>query len=222
LKKNKSNALEIVLKCDSIGSEEAVLSSLEAIQTPDVDLKVIHSGLGEISKSDLLLAGTGSMLVVGYNVGIGQKIEAQSKTQGIEIRLYDVIYQLTRDLQKIAASLGLREEAEEKITGKAKVIALFKTTRGIILGCEVLEGVLALGKNFRLISAMGPIYTGKIESLQIDKKPVKEVKPPQQAGIKVPGLKKQVKIGDLFESFEAIRYEKDRVWHPKGGVFKSR
>jgi translation initiation factor IF-2 len=218
--KDKRSALEIVLKCDSAGSEEAVLSSLDFIRTPDVELKVVHSGVGEISKSDLLLAGTAGMLIVGFNVGVAQKIEEQSKAQGIEIRLYDVIYQLTRDLQNIAATLGAREEEKEKITGKAKVIALFKTAKGIILGCEVLEGTLALGKNFRVISAMGPIYTGKIKSLQIENKPVQAAKAHDQVGIKVPGLRKQVKIGDLVECFQAVRSDQGEVWHPKGGVFK--
>jgi translation initiation factor IF-2 len=220
LEKDKKNVLEIVLKCDSAGSEEAVLSSLDYIRTPDVELKVIHSGVGEITKSDLLLAGTAGMLVVGFNVGIGQKIEDQSKAQGIEIRLYDVIYQLIRDLESIAAALGPRKEEDEKVTGKAKVIALFKASKGIILGCQVLEGTLAVGKNFRVISAMGSIYTGKIESLQIENKPVKAAKGHDQVGIKIPGLRKQVKIGDLVECFQTVRHDKGAVWRPRGGVFK--
>ncbi len=220
MEKEKKSVLEIVLKCDSVGSEEAVRSSLQYIRTPGVELKVIHSGVGEVSKSDLLIAGTAGMLIVGFNVGIGQKIEEQSRAQGIEIRLYDVIYQLTRDLQNIAAALGPREEKDEKSTGKARVIALFKTSKGIILGCEVLEGILSLGKNFRVISAMGPIYTGKIESLQIENNPVQAAKAHDQVGIKVAGLRKQVKIGDLVECFQAVRYDKGGVWHPKGGVFK--
>lgn len=220
MEKDKKYALEIVLKCDSAGSEEAVLSSLDYIRTPDVQLKVVHSGVGEISKSDLLLAGTAGMLVVGFNVGIGQKIEEQAKAQGIEIRLYDVIYQLTRDLENIAAALVPRTGEDEKITGKARVIALFKTSRGIILGCEVLEGTLAQRKSFRVISAMGPIYTGKIESLQIGNKPVNAAKVHDQVGIKVPGLRKQVKIGDLVECFQTVRHDKGAVWHPRGGVFK--
>jgi len=220
LKAGKKNGLKIVLKCDSAGSEEAVISSLRIALAPEARLQVIHSGVGDVSKSDLLLALTASRLVVGFNVGTAQRIEQQAKAQGIEIRLYDVIYRLTRDLQNMAASL-LSDGDEEIVTGKAKVIARFKADKGIILGCRVLEGILALGKNFRLISAMGPIYTGKIESLQIENRPVKEAKVRQQAGVKISGLRRQVQIGDLVECFETLPDGRVKKWRPKGGVYKS-
>ena len=120
-------------------------------------MKLAHS----ITKSDLLLALTASKLVLGFNVEVAPKIESLCREQGIEIRLYDVIYNLTKDVQSIANGLvAPDEEDEEKITGKAKVIALFKSSRkGIILGCEVLDGTLVMGKRFRIVSAMGPVYT---------------------------------------------------------------
>ena len=100
------------------------------------------------------------------------------------------------------------------------MIVLFKSSRkGIILGCEVLEGTLALGKKYRIVSAMGTIFTGQIESLHIEKDSVKEAKPPQQVGLKVIGLKK-VSIGDLVECFETAKPSGSRIWQPKGGVFK--
>ena len=112
------------------------------------------------------------------------------------------------------------EEKGEIITGKAKVIALFKSSRkGIILGCEVLEGTLSVGKRFRIVSAMGPVYTGKIESLHIQKDRVKEAHPHQQVGLKVIGLKK-ASIGDLVECFEIARTSGGRIWQPTGGVFR--
>ena len=167
--------LEIVLKCDSAGSEEAVRGSVSAIGKPGPDLKVIHSGVGSISKSDLLMALTGSRLVVGFNVDTMPKIVEMAQGQGIEIRLYDVIYRLTEDMRNIAETLIPMEEKEERILGKAKVVALFKSSRrGIILGCEILEGAFALEKNFRVISAMGPVYAGKVESLHVEEDAVKE------------------------------------------------
>lgn len=214
------NKLEIVLKCDSAGSEEAVLASLSAIQIPEIELEVIHSDVGSVTKSDLLIAQTASKLVLGFNVGIASKIEPLCKEQGIEVRLYDVIYALTKDLQSIAKGLVAPKEEAEKITGKAKVIALFKSSRkGVIIGCEVLEGTLAVGKKFRIVSAMGAVYTGEIESLHIQKDSVKEAKPHQQVGIKIIGLKK-ASIGDLVECFEISRPSGGKLWQPKGGVFK--
>ena len=219
--KNKKKKLEIVLKSDSTGSEEAVVTSVSSIQIPEIELKVIHSDVGSITKSDLLLALTASKLVLGFNVGVVPKIESLCREQGIEVRLYDVIYSLTNDLQSIANSLVTTEEKEEKITGKAKVIALFKSSRkGIILGCEVLEGTLSVGKRFRIVSAMGPVYTGQIESLHIQKDRVKEAHPHQQVGLKVTGLKK-AGIGDLVECFEIAKTSSGKIWQPTGGVFKS-
>ena len=217
---NAKKKLDIVLKCDSTGSEEAVVASLSAIQTPEVEVRVIHSGVGAVSKSDLLLALTADRFVVGFNVGVAPKIEQLSREQAIEVRLYDVIYTLTNDIQSLANTFIPDAEEGEKITGKAKVIELFKSSRkGIILGCEVSEGTLAIGKPFRIISAMGPIFTGQITSLHIQKDRVKEAKPHQQVGLKVVGLK-TASIGDLVECFEPTGTAASKRWQPKGGVVK--
>jgi len=215
----RKNRLEVVLKCDSVGSLEAVVSSLESLENPEVDVIPFHTGIGAISKSDLLMALTGGKLVVGFNVGLLPKMEQLSKEKGVEIRLYDVIYKLTQDLGHIAGSLIPREEEEEVITGKAKVIALFKSSRkGSILGCEVLRGVLVQGKKFRIISAMGPVYTGKIESLHIEKDVVKEAKKGQKVGLKISDFN-QAKKGDLVETYEKKKSEASATWHPRGRVY---
>lgn len=211
--------LEIVLKCDSVGSLEALISSLKTLENPEVEISPIHTGIGAISKSDLLMALTGSRLVVGFNVSLLPKMEQLSKEKGIEIRLYDVIYKLTQDLSEIARSLIYRDEEKERITGKAKVIALFKSSRkGVILGCEVLEGTLLQGKNFRVISAMGPVYSGKIESLHIEKDVVKEAKVGQEVGLKISDFNR-AKKGDQVETYEKLKPEARSSWHPRGRVF---
>ncbi|HAX96882.1 MAG TPA: hypothetical protein DCY35_10250 [Prolixibacteraceae bacterium] len=212
-------SLEIALKCDSVGSLEAVTPLVRDAANPWVKIDVIHSGVGLISKLDLEMALTGSRLVIGFNVDTMPQVEHISREKGIEVRIYNVIYQLANDLREIASRLVPQEE-EEEITGEAKVIALFKSSRGgIILGCEVVKGTLSLGDNFRVISAMGPKYTGKIESLHIEKDAVKEAKKGQQAGLKISNFK-DVKIGDLVECFEVKKQRLWRNWHPKGGVFQ--
>ena len=210
--------LEIVLKSDSSGSEEAVIASLSIMNVPGVEVSVIQADVGSVSKSDLLMAGTGSKLVIGFGVDTMPKLEELSKEQGIEVRLYDVIYTLTNDIRKIASRLVAEEE--EIITGRAKVIALFKSRPGgIILGCEVLAGTLALGKKFRVIGAMGgPMYTGVIESLHIEKDVVKEATVGQQVGVKISDFSK-AKIGDLVECFEIRKPKGGGPWYPRGGVF---
>lgn len=212
--------LEIVLKCDSVGSEEAIISSLSGVQDAKTELKIIHSDVGNISKSDLLLALTGSRLVVGFNVGVGPKIKELCREQDVEVRLYEVIYNLTNDLEEVTKNLATHDEDRELITGKAEVIALYKSSRGgIILGCNVLEGTLELGRDFRIVSAMGTIYTGKIQSIQIEHESVKEAKVRQHVGLKILDLKK-ARVGDLVECFKTVRQRGGRTWLPRGGIFK--
>jgi len=211
--------LEIVLKCDSVGSQEVVNSMISATKDTQVEIGVIQSGVGSVTKSDLQMALTGSRLVLGFNVGVMPQINHLSQEQGVEVRLYNVIYRLVKALKDIASNL-IPPEEEEIITGEAKVIALFKSRRrGIILGCEVSKGSLSLGKDFRVISAMGPIYTDKIESLHIEKDSVREAKEGQQVGLKISDFK-SIKIGDLVECFKITRPDVKKIWQPRGGVFR--
>ena len=218
----KKGSLDIVLKCDSTGSKEALKASLAVKGHSGGGVKVLHADVGDITKSDLFMALTASRLVVGFQVGVMPRIKELSQEQGIEVRLYDVIYRLTTDLHEIAATLNVRQEEREEITGKAKVIALFKgTRRGVILGCDVQEGHLETGKTFRIISAMGPVYTGKIESLQIEGDVVKSARVGQKAGLKISGFKK-AKLGDLVECYQTLRPKPNKEWAPRGGVFEYR
>jgi translation initiation factor IF-2 len=213
------NSLEVVVKGDVAGTVEAVSASLEAIETPQAEIEVIQAGIGHISKSDILMAQTGSKLLIGFNVEVMPKLQSEIMNYGVEIRLYDTIYQLTEDVKKIANNL-VAKEPEEKITGKAKVIATFKGGRkGIILGCEVLEGTLEVGKDFRVITVMGPAYFGKIGSLQIENNAVKVAKAGQQVGVSVPGWKKG-KIGDWVECYEITQPEGGEPWRPRSGIFR--
>ena len=211
--------LEIVVKCDVAGTVEAVSASLEAIEVPDADVEVIQASIGQVSKSDILMAQTGSKLLIGFNVDVIAKLQHEIMNYGVEIRLYDTIYQLTEDVRKIASNLAAKEP-KEKITGKAKVIATFKGSyKGIILGCEVLEGVLELGKDFRVITVMGPAYFGKIGSLKIEKNAVKTAKPGQQVGLSIPGWRKG-KIGDWVECWEITYPKGGGPWQPRSGIFR--
>jgi translation initiation factor IF-2 len=212
--------LEIILKADSMGTREAVVSAIESMSTPaEVELEIIQAGVGNVSKSDLLMAEAGSRLIIGFNVDILPRVKELAKEHQVEVRLYRVIYNLVDDLKKIASSLTKTEE-NEKVTGKATVIAVFPGGRkSVILGCRVDEGVLAVGKRFRLISDPGPVYSGTVESLHIEKDSVQQAKPGQQVGLKISGFKR-AKIGDFVECFEVERPRKQAMWVPKGGVFR--
>jgi translation initiation factor IF-2 len=214
------NKLEVVLKCDVAGTAEAVSASLAEINVPGVQIDLIQTGIGNVSKSDVLMARTGSKLVLGFNVGVLPKLEQEIKEFGVEVRLYDTIYKLTEDMRKITRSFIVKEP-EEKIIGKAKIIATFKASRkGMIIGCEVYEGAIEAGKDFRVITAMGPAYFGKITSLQIEKQSVKTSKPGQQVGIMLEGWNK-AKIGDLVECYESLPPRGGGPWKPSSGVIRS-
>ncbi|MGD0887071.1 MAG: hypothetical protein ABSA46_19690 [Thermodesulfovibrionales bacterium] len=210
--------LEIVLRTDSIGSLEAVNHAISEIILPEVNVNVIHSGVGSVSKSDVLLAETGSRLIVGFQVDALPGMDKVLKEHRVEVRLYDVIYTLTADIRALAQDM-IHAVSEEEIIGSAKVIALFKGTRkGIIIGCEVLDGFLALGERLRIISAMGTVYVGTIESLHIGMNTVQKATKGQQVGIKISDFQK-AKIGDLIESFR-LRSQKYRIWEPSGIIIR--
>jgi len=211
--------LEFVLKCDSAGSVEAVSAGVLNIVRPEIDIHIIHSGIGYISESDILIAETGSRLIAGFQVGVLPGIDRALKEHAVEARLYDVIYKLTDDVRSISESL-LPLVPQDEILGTARVIALFKSCRkGIILGCEVIAGQLTTGKDFRIISAMGPVYTGTMESIHIEQHAVQTVYPGQKAGIKIKDFNK-VRIGDIVESYRSPSLKKVRTWSPSGQIIR--
>jgi translation initiation factor IF-2 len=210
--------LEIILKCDTSGCSEAIISSLLSIHLPEVEIAIISSGVGAINKSDIFMAETGSGLIIGFNVGIMPNIERMAAEHNIDIRIHDVIYRLLEDVESIGKSLVYQESVEE-ILGTAKVIALFKSSRkGIILGCEVLTGKLTRGKSFRVLGPMGPMYVGRIESLHIEKDAVREARKGQQVGLKIRDFKKG-RIGDLVESFQPGAEQQLKPWQPQGKIY---
>jgi translation initiation factor IF-2 len=217
---SKRPKLEIVLKCDSAGSVEAISASILKISPPDVDINIIYSGVGDIHKSDILMAETGSRLIVGFQVGVPSGVDKELKEHGVEARMYEVIYKLTNDLRSIAESMIPLVSQEEIILGSAKVIALFKSSRkGIIIGCEVLDGHLSVGQHFRIISAMGPVYSGTIESMHIEDNIVQKVTRGQKVGIKIRDFNR-ARVGDIVESYRPSSPKKTQVWRPEGRAVK--
>jgi translation initiation factor IF-2 len=209
--------LEIVMKCDSAGSVEAVAAALSGIVVPGIEISVVRNGVGAVNKSDILVAGTAGGLIVGFQVEVMPDLDKLLRENGVEVRLYEVIYRLAEDMRAIAGSMTPSPE-EEQIIGTGVVIALFKSTRkGIIVGCEVKDGFISVGQRFRIVSAMGPVYAGTIESLHIGERTVQKAVRGQQVGIKIRGFNR-ARIGDIVESFRTAQ-RKDR-WGPKAGIVR--
>ena len=210
--------LEIVLKAGSFGSAEAVVEALSHVNVPEVDLAVMRYGIGSVNRSDVLLAETGSRLIVGFEVEVLPGLEKTLRERNVEVRLYQVIYTLVSDITEIVRGL-LPPATQEEITGSARVIALFKSSRkGIIIGCEVVEGSLAVGQHFRVISAMGPLYSGILESMHIGEKAVQKAAVGQKAGIKIRDFSK-AKVGDLVETFRPVP-QRVKSWKPSGMIVR--
>ncbi|MFO0752338.1 MAG: hypothetical protein U0411_03305 [Thermodesulfovibrionales bacterium] len=215
----KKPKFEIVLKCDSRGSAEAVADSIAGLSTPDVAVTVIHSGVGDISKSDVLFAETASRLIVGFQVGVVHSLEKVLREHRVDVRLYQVIYELLADIKAAAGEL-IPHEPEEQVIGSGTIIALFKSSRkGTIIGCEVREGYFAVGERFRIISAMGPVYQGVIESLHRGDAAVPKALPGQQAGIRIKNFNR-AKVGDIVESFRPPPPAKVRAGGPTGRIIR--
>lgn len=213
----KRPKLEIVLKADSVGSMEALVKAVSEITLSEVDINIIHSSIGDVNKSDVLIAETGSRLIIGFQVDLLQEMESVLKEHRVEVRLYSVIYSVTTDIKAITETI-VPPASEEEIIGSAKVIALFKSSRrGIIIGCEVLGGHLAVGQHYRIITAMGPVYSGHIESIHIEDKAIQKAVQGQRVGIKIKDFNRP-KVGDLVESFRTLR--RPPVWEPAGGVIR--
>ena len=181
--------LEIVLKCDSFGSGEAVFGAIERIRVPGVKISVIHQGVGAISKSDLVMALTGSKLVVGFNVGLMPRLESWIKEHEVEVRLYDVIYKLTEDLETLTSGLHI-PEPEERITARGGVLSRFLSPvpEGLSLESGSRRGISRSGETSGSSVLPGPFYTGRIESLHIRETAVNEAKTNQEVGTEGEGF----------------------------------
>ena len=190
----------VVLKADVRGSEEAVKSALENIKVKDVRVKVIRSGIGPISESDIVLASASKAIVIGFNVVSSSDAKAMAKEYGIEIRYYTIIYKLVEDVE--AALNGMLDpEYEEKIIGSAVVRQIFKFSKvGNIAGVYVTDGIVKNNANVRVIRDGKILIDTKISSIQRGKDQAKEVKKGFECGITLEKYD-DFKEGDTFEVY---------------------
>ena len=199
--------LNIVLKGDVQGSVEALLGEIQKIQHPEVRVTVIHTGVGGITENDVNLASASNALVVGFNVRPSADARALAEREGVDIRTYRVIYQLTEDIQQ--ALLGMLAPVEEEETlGEAEVRALFRVSRlGTIAGSMVTTGVVRRGANVRIVRDGTVIHETSISQLKRFKDDVREVSEGFECGILLDGFN-DVKEGDVLEVYEMREVER--------------
>ena len=199
--------INVILKADVNGSSEAVKNSLEKISVEDVRVKVIRAGVGTITESDITLAKASNAIIIGFNVRPNAKTIETAKENGIEIRLYDIIYKVVEDME--AAMKGMLDpEYEEKITGSLEIRQIFKFSKvGNIAGCHVLDGKVNSNSNVRLIRDGVVVYTGKISTIQHEKDQVKEVSKGMDCGITLENYQ-DIKEQDIIEAYELIEIKR--------------
>lgn len=201
--------LLVVLKADVHGSAEAVRSSLERLEHPEVRLRVLHAAVGNITESDIMLASASNALVIGFNVRVEPEAQRAAEQEHVEVRTYRIIYDLVEDIK--AAMLGLLQPVVEEFPlGKAEVRAVFNLPRGTVAGCYVTEGKIVRNAEARVWRKKDLLYTGKIVSLRHLKEDVREIAQGYECGLMVEGFS-DFQEGDIIECFE--KREVSRAGH---------
>src|SRR5438876_2831232 len=209
--------LNLVLKGDVVGSVEAAISELSKIQHPEVRVNVIHQGVGGITENDIMLASASNAMVVGFNVRPNADARALAEREGVEIRTYRVIYQLTEDIEQALVGMLSAVQTEELI-GEAEVRALFRASRvGTIAGCMVTSGVVRRGAQARVLRDGTVIYDTTIAQLKRFKDDAREVAEGFECGILLDGFN-DVKEGDILEVYETRQVERTSLDEPSSAT----
>jgi translation initiation factor IF-2 len=199
--------INIILKTDVKGSEEAVKNALEKIEVEGVKVNVIRSGTGTITESDVVLANASNAIVIGFNVRPNSTTLEAAKEYNVEIRLYNIIYKVVEEIE--AAMKGMLDpEYEEKNLGQAEVRKLFKFSKtGTIAGCYITSGLIKSNSKARIIRDGIVIYDGNINSIQREKNAVKEIKAGYECGITIENYN-DIKEQDIIEAYEIVEVKR--------------
>ncbi len=192
--------LNLILKGDVQGSVEVLADSLVRMSTEKVRVRVLHSGVGAITESDILLASASNAVVIGFNVRPERKSQELADRENVEIRLHSIIYELQDEMTK--AMFGLLEPVyRENYAGRAEVLQVFKITKvGQIAGCRVIDGLIKRENQVRILRDGAEVWKGRIGSLKRVKDDVSEVRQGVECGIDLNGFK-EIRAGDIIESF---------------------
>jgi translation initiation factor IF-2 len=207
--KGKMKKLGVVLKADVGGTLEAIASSLEKLRSQEVYVEILHKAVGDISESDVMMAKASRAVVVGFNVRAESAVGETAKKEGVQIKIYNIIYELIDDLKHVLEGLITPEEVEVKL-GTVKVLAVFRHgKKEMIFGGKVLNGkVERVGDVFvRLVRDKKEISRGKLLELQCEKKNMDAVSKGKEAGMRVEGIQ-DVQEGDLVEIFRLELHKK--------------
>lgn len=193
--------LNVIVKGDVDGSIEALSDSLLKLSTEEVQVNIVHKGVGQISESDVLLATASDAIIIGFQVRPSPSAKKIAETEAVEIRLYSVIYDAINDVKDAMEGM-LAPEEEEVIVGNVQIREVFKISKvGTVAGCMVTDGVIKRNNDIRIIRDGIVIYSGQMGQLKRFKDDVQEVKSGYECGLSVKGFN-DLKVGDVVESYE--------------------
>ncbi len=199
--------INIVLKADVKGSEEAVKNTLSKIDVEGCKLNVIRSGVGTITESDIVLANASSAIIIGFNVRPTGKILDVAKEYGVDVRLHNIIYKVVEEIESAMKGM-LDPEYEEKTLGSAEIRKIYKFSKtGNIAGCYVLDGVIKISAKARVVRDGVIIYDGAINTIQREKDQAKEVKAGLECGITLEKYQ-DIKEKDIIEAYELVEIKR--------------
>jgi translation initiation factor IF-2 len=199
LAEGQKKKLFVVIKGDVQGSLEALVTSLEQIQSKKIDLEIVHSAVGPISESDILLATASNAIVIGFNVKVENTAAQVAKRENIQIKLFSIIYELIDQVKEAMAGM-LDPETRESVIGHAEVRKVFELTKGLVAGCAVTDGRIARTARARVTRGRTPIYDGGFATLRRFQDDVKEVRSGLECGIKL-GDFNDYEVGDIIECY---------------------
>ncbi|WP_024509594.1 translation initiation factor IF-2 [Bradyrhizobium sp. ARR65] len=200
LKTSGRKEFPLVVKADVQGSLEAILGSLEKLGTDEVAARILHAGVGGISESDVTLAEGFNAAIIGFNVRANKEAAASAKRNGIEIRYYNIIYDLVDDVKKAMSGL-LAPTLRETMLGNAQILEIFNISKvGKVAGCRVTDGTVERGANVRLIRDNVVVHEGKLSTLKRFKDEVKEVQAGQECGMAFESYH-DMRVGDVIECY---------------------
>jgi translation initiation factor IF-2 len=192
--------LALIIKGDTDGSVQALSDELERLSTGEVEVQVIHRGVGAVNETDVLLAQTTGAIIIGFHVRPDRKARALADREGVDIRSYRVIYEAAEEVRAALEGM-LSPEEKEVILGAAEVRQLFRVPKvGTVAGCYVSDGVIDRNSRIRILRDHVVIYEGGLASLKRFKDDVREVKAGYECGMSIENFN-DVKVGDILESF---------------------
>jgi translation initiation factor IF-2 len=199
--------LNVIVKGDVDGSVEALSDSLIRLSTKEIQVNVIHKAVGQISESDVVLAAASNAIIIGFQVRPSQPARRQAEKEGVEIRLYSIIYNAIEEVKSAMEGM-LAPEVKEEVTALVEVREVFKITKvGTVAGCMVKENKIKRGNKVRLIRDGIVIHSGELGSLKRFKEDVKEVAFGYECGLNIAGYN-DIHVGDIIEAYEEIEIKK--------------